>query len=268
MSFNSFLDPMPRVVAHRGDSANFPENTLEAFRSAVEMGIDVVETDVHLTKDGVVVIWHDPTLERNTDGSGTLESHTLEELKQYDAGYTFTKDGGKTFPFRGKGVKLCTLEEALTACPDQRFNIDLKTKDLRIVDEYIKVIRRHHAEKRVCTASFHLSNLKALREKAPEILTSVSTLEVIPLLFRQKLHILPKKFNRTVVFQVPMAQWGIKVITPAFVSEMHKRGAAVMVWTINDEETMRYLFSIGTDAVMTDNPSAVIKVATEMGIRK
>ena len=214
--FKSFLDPMPRVVAHRGDSANYPENTLEAFRSAVEMGIDVVETDVHLSKDGVIVIWHDPTLERNTDGKGTLESHTLAELKQYDAGYTFTKDGGKTFPFRGKGVRLCTLEEALTACPEQRFNIDLKTKDLRIVDEFIRVIRKHKAENRVVGASFHLSNLKALRKKAPEILTSVTTAEVVPLLFRQKLHLLPSHFNRKLIFQVPIKQWGIQVITPSF----------------------------------------------------
>ena len=265
--YKSFLDPMPRVVAHRGDSANYPENTLEAFRSAVEMGIDVVETDVHLSKDGVIVIWHDPTLERNTDGKGTLESHTLAELKQYDAGYTFTKDGGKTFPFRGKGVRLCTLEEALTACPEQRFNIDLKTKDLRIVDEFIRVIRKHKAENRVVGASFHLSNLKALRKKAPEILTSVTTAEVVPLLFRQKLHLLPSHFNRKLIFQVPIKQWGIQVITPRFVSDMHARNAVVMVWTINDEETMRYLFSIGVDSVMTDDPALVISVANDMHLR-
>ena len=110
MEFESFLSPMPRVVAHRGDSAFFPENTAEAFSSAASLGIDVIETDVHLTKDGEIVIWHDPTLERNTDGKGTLESHTLAELKRYDAGYTFTRDGGKTYPFRGKGVKLMQLE--------------------------------------------------------------------------------------------------------------------------------------------------------------
>ncbi len=267
MKYNSFLDPMPRVVAHRGDSANFPENTIEAFKSAVEMGIDVVETDVHLSKDGVIVIWHDPTLERNTDGKGTLESHTLEELKKYDAGYTFTKDGGKTYPFRGKGIKLCTLEEALTTCPEQRFNIDLKTPDVRIVDEFIRVIRKHHAENRVVGASFHLSNLKALRAKAPDILTSITTLEVIPLLLKQKLHILPKNFKRKIIFQVPKAQWGIKVITEKFVKAMHQRDAVVMVWTINDEPTMRWLFGIGVDSVMTDDPALVIKVAEDMKLR-
>ena len=267
MADESFLTPMPRVVAHRGDSKNYPENTLEAFRSAVGMGIDVVETDVHLSKDGVLVIWHDPTLERNTDGRGTVESHTLGELKALDAGYTFTKDGGKTFPFRGHGIRMCTLEEALAECPHQRFNVDLKSTDTAIVDEFIRVVRKHGAQNRVVGASFHFRNLKLLRAKAPEILTSVTTQEVVGLLLRQKLHLLPESFPRKIIFQVPIRQAGINVITPRFVRDMKARGAVVMVWTINDEETMRYLFSIGVDSVMTDDPALVIKVAKDMGIR-
>lgn len=264
---SDFLTPLPRVVAHRGDSINYPENTLDAFISAAKMNIDVIETDVHLTKDKELVIWHDPTLERNTDGKGTLESHTLSELKALDAGYTFTKDGGKTFPFRGKGVKLCTLDEALKACPDSRFNIDLKSQESDIVNIFIKVIRENKAEHRVCGASFHLKNLKKLRRLAPEIQTSVTTLEVLPLLIREKLNILPKSFKRILVFQVPVAQWHIHVITKHFIERMHKRGAVIMVWTINDEDDMRKLFSLGVDTIMTDNPSLVIKVAKEMGIR-
>ena len=268
MSHHSFLEPMPRVIAHRGDSRNYPENTLPAFESAVRMGIDVVETDIHLTKDGVLVIWHDPTLERNTDGSGRIEDHTLEELRRFDAGYTFTQDGGKTFHFRGKGVRICTLAEALEHCPGQRFNIDLKTKCPEIVDEFIKVIREHDAVDRVVGASFHLSNLKRLRRLAPDFLTSVTTAEVVPLLFRQKTHTLPKAFKRKIIFQIPMAAGPVKVVTPAFVKAMHQRGAVVMVWTINDEETMRRLFAMGVDSVMTDDPALVIKVAVEMNIRK
>ena len=264
---SDFLTPLPRVVAHRGDSANYPENTLPAFISAAKMGIDVIETDVHLTKDKELVIWHDPTLERNTDGKGTIESHTLDELKALDAGYTFTKDGGKTFPFRGKGVQLCTLDEALKACPDERFNIDLKSQESDIVDIFIKVIRENKAESRVCGASFHRNNLKKLRRLAPDITTSVTTLEVIPLLLKEKMHILPKEFDRRLIFQVPVSQYGIKVITKHFVDEMHKRGAIIMVWTINNEDEMRRLFRLGVDTIMTDNPRLVIKVAEELKIR-
>lgn len=265
--YSSFLSPMPRVVAHRGDSAFYPENTLEAFKSAAALGIDVIETDVHLTKDGEIVIWHDPTLERNTDGNGTIESHTLKELRKYDAGYNFTKDGGRTFPFRGTGVKLITLSEALEACPDERFNIDLKSQEPEIVDRFISVIREHDAENRICAASFHLENLRKLRQKAPDILTSITTLEVIPLLLKEKLHMLPASFSRKIIFQVPVRQYGITVVNKRFVEEMHKRDAVVMVWTINEESEMRRLFSIGVDTVMTDNPRLLIKVAEDMKIR-
>lgn len=264
-----FLDPMPRVVAHRGDSKHFPENTLEAFTSAVDMGIDVIETDVHLTKDGHIVIWHDPTLERNTDGSGLVEDHTLDQLKRLDAGYTFTTDGGASFPFRGKGVRIATLDEALTACPAQRFNIDLKSKAPAIVDTFERVITAHHAEQRVLCASFHLQHVRSMRRKNPHILTSLTRWEVIPILLRQKLGILPKRWNlgRTPVLQVPIRQWGIQVITPQFIEAFHALGAVIQVWTINDEQQMRQLFGMGVDTIMTDDPATVIKVASGMGLR-
>lgn len=264
-----YLNPIPRVVAHRGDSKHYPENTLPAFLSAVKMNIDIVETDVHLTKDGVVVIWHDNTLERNTDGFGTIEEHTYDELQKYDAGYTFSKDGGKTFPFRGKGIRICKLEDVLIECPVQRFNIDLKTKLSGIVEEFLRIVRKHRAEDRICCASFHLSNLKLIRKIAPDILTSITTIEVLNLLLRQKAHILPKKIGkgRKIIFQVPVAQKGLTVITPSFIRMMHERNAIIMVWTINEEKEMRRLFEMGVDSVMTDDPATVIKVATELNIR-
>lgn len=264
-----FLDPMPRVIAHRGDSHHFPENTLEAFTSAVSMNIDVIETDVHLSKDGSVVIWHDDTLERNTDGVGKVEDHTLTELKQLDAGYTFTSDGGKSFPFRGKQVQIATLDEALEACPDQRFNVDLKSKDPAIVEAFASVVHRHQAENRILCASFHLQNLKLMRTYNPRILTSLTTWEVLPLLLKQKLHILPAILNteRTMVFQVPVKQWGIHVITDAFIQEFHQREAVIQVWTINDEHHMRTLFEMGVDSIMTDDPATVIRVANELSLR-
>ena len=267
MMYESFLSPMPRIVAHRGDSANYPENTLPAFLSGVRMGIDVIETDVHITRDGEIVIWHDPTLERNTDGEGALEIHTLKELKRLDAGYTFTKDGGKTYPFRGKGIQLCTLSEALEACPDERFNIDLKSQEEDIVERYIDVIRKHNAENRVCTASFHLNNLRKLRRLAPDLLTSVSTLEVAPRVLKTKMHMLPAAFDRKIIFQVPVRQYGITIINKRFIDEMHRRDAVVMVWTINEEEEMERLYKLGVDTIMTDDPALLIKTAERLGIR-
>jgi len=266
--FKSFFDPLPRVVAHRGDSAHFPENTLEAFISACRMGVDVIETDVHLSKDGTLVIWHDDTLDRNTNGTGIIEDHTLEELKSYDAGYTFTTDGGKTFPFRGKGVRLCTLDEALKACPAQRFNVDLKTKGEPIVDAFITVVEQNQAKKRVVGASFHFSNLKLLRKKEPRIQTSITGIEVRLYLVLQKARLLPKVLNsmRQIIFQVPPSQGPITVITPSFVKAMHKRNAIIQVWTINDRAEMERLFGMGVDSVMTDKPALAMEVAKELGL--
>lgn len=266
--FKSFFDPIPRIVAHRGDSAHYPENTLEAFLSAYRMGVDVIETDVHLSRDGVLVIWHDDTLERNTNGTGRIEDHSLEELKSYDAGYTFTPDRGKTFPFRGKGVELCTLDEALKACPAQRFNVDLKTKGEPIVDAFIAVLNENQAKKRVLGASFHYMNLKLLRKKEPRIQTSVSKMEVRLFLLLHWIRLLPRTLNkkRQIIFQVPPSQGKTKVVTPSFVKAMHKRNAIIQVWTINDRHEMVRLFKMGVDSIMTDKPALAIEVAKELGI--
>ncbi|MFA6785508.1 MAG: glycerophosphodiester phosphodiesterase family protein, partial [Sphaerochaeta sp.] len=143
------------------------------------------------------------------------------------------------------------------------------TKGEAIVDVFIKVIRDNHATKRVIGASFHLSNLKSLRKKAPEILTSITTEEVRVFLLLQKIGLLPafpfKK--RLIIFQVPVGQGFIKVITPRFVKTMHKRGAIIQVWTINEEKEMRWLFELGVDAVMTDKPALAFQVAQDMGIQ-
>jgi hypothetical protein len=103
----------PELIAHRGDSIAYPENTLEAFMSAFVKGADVIETDVFLTADGIVVCIHDTTVTRTTEATGAVSSYTLAELQQLDAGYRWTRDGGATFPFRGTGVYVPTLREAL-----------------------------------------------------------------------------------------------------------------------------------------------------------
>lgn len=268
MEFNSFFEPVPRVVAHRGDNENYPENTLPSFLSAQKLGIDIIETDVHLSKDNVVVIWHDNKLDRNTNGKGRVEDYNLSELKKLDAGFSFTKDKGKTFPFRGKGITLCTLEEALLACPKERFNVDLKTKAPQMVKEFIKVIEKTNSQDRVVCASFHLSNLKLTRELAPYIATSVTTLEVLPLLFKQKLHLLSKRpFDKLVIFQLPYKIAKLPVVTKNFIKIMHKKGAIVMVWTINDAKSMKKLFSKGIDSIMSDKPSLLVEVAKELKIK-
>ncbi len=110
--------PWPANFAHRGAAARAPENTLEAFRLAVEAGAGGLELDVHLTRDGEVVVIHDATVDRVTDGSGAVAGMTLEEVRRLDAGNSFSPDGGQTFPYRGRGVRISTLAEVYEEFPD------------------------------------------------------------------------------------------------------------------------------------------------------
>ena len=160
------------------------------------------------------------------------------------------------------------FKEALETFPATRFNIDLKSKEPEIVDAFIDLIRKKDAFDRVIGASFHLKNLQALRSKEKRIQTSLTTLEVIPLLAKQKLGLLSsKKQKELTIFQVPPRQWGIEVVTPRFVEIMHKRGAIIQVWTINEKEEMKRLLVMGVDSIMTDHPQLAIEVAKELGLR-
>ena len=247
----SFFNPMPVVLAHRGDSAFYPENTLPAFLSAEELGVDVIETDIHVTSDNKLVIWHDETLERNTNGSGTVESHTFKELRKLDAGYSFTNDNGNTHPFRDKGIQIISLEEALATLPKMKFNIDLKSKNIQITDLFCKEIRKMHAEDRVICASFHNSHIKRVREIAPEILTSLTRKEVTKALLLQKAHLpFSPKSLKEAIFQIPVKSGNIPVVTNGFVSYFHQRNCIIQVWTINDETAMQRLLKMGVDGIV------------------
>ena len=117
-------------MAHRGQSASVPESTMLAFQQAYDLGVDFLETDARLTRDRRVVLFHDSTLTRTTNGHGRLSQYSLAELKAFDLGYRFQKPGQQDFPFRGQGLQILTLAEFLGAFPRVRVNIDLKEKEI------------------------------------------------------------------------------------------------------------------------------------------
>jgi glycerophosphoryl diester phosphodiesterase len=249
------------VFAHRGASKDFPENTMPAFRRAVDLGVDVIETDVHLTKDGRYVIIHDDSIERITDGRGKVCEYTLNELMQFDAGYNFSNDGGNSYPFRGKGIRLVSLEEMLGEFPDQRFNIDLKDKKPEQAEAFIGVLRRYNALDRVIAASWHCANLKALRKTCREIFTSFSSMEVLWVYFLYKSGLLFfKKSLSGCALQIP-EKWGqFNLISRGFLKEVHSKGVDVHVWTINSENDMRRIMESEVDGIMSDDPELLLKI--------
>ncbi|MFW9800454.1 MAG: glycerophosphodiester phosphodiesterase family protein, partial [Candidatus Thorarchaeota archaeon] len=172
-----FGDARPLIMAHRGDPERAPENTLLAMKSALEVGVDTLETDVRTTRDGYLVLFHDDDLRRTTGVDGTVSESTLEELQQLDLGYLFSPDG-TSFPFRGKGLSVVTIQQAFEALPDCKFNIDIKSPDGEAPAVLAEAIRDYGREDSVVVASFLPPQLERFRSLMPSVATAAHLPEV------------------------------------------------------------------------------------------
>lgn len=241
----------PLRFAHRGSRVLWPENTMVAFQGAVDLGYRYIETDVRLSRDGRVVIFHDHTLERLTDGEGKFHERGWDDLRRLDAAYRFDPDGG--FPLRGTGVTMPLLEEVAAAFPDQLFNIDLKQPGTseQIADE----VRRLRIEDRVLIGSFHDRRIRAFRRAGPGVATSAGPAEVARTLVRR-----PHPGTGADAYQVPERGAGLRVVTRRFVDRAHAADKQVHVWTVNDPADMQRLLDLGVDGIVTDRPDLLNEV--------
>lgn len=256
-----FLTPFPVVCAHRGDSAHYPENTLPAFMSSARLGVDCIESDVHLTADEKCVLWHDSTVDRMTDGRGEIADYTLQELQGLDAGYGFTHPSDGSHPFRGQGITIPTLSDTLAALPQMRFNLDLKGTSPLLAERFIDVVNQHHAQERILGASFHYLQLKRLRRLAPSLATSFSSPEVRALIILQRIGLLSLLFPFSgITLQVPETHGKVKIVTNTLIGRLHRKGVPIQVWTINKEADMHRLLDMGVDGIVTDDPRLLMQV--------
>ena len=255
-------------MAHRGESENTPENTMLALESAAAIGVDVLESDVRLTKDDKVVLFHDEDLERTTGKAGTIREFTLDELRQIDFGYNFTSDDGATFPFRGKGHSIVTLQEAFERFPNVIFNLDIKDTFPSAPMELARMISQTDRSNSVLVASFHNSQLERFRVLMPKVPTSAHPGEVKSFVLNTKVDLPRIKFEdiQYRAFQVPMKSGPLKVVTKKFVRKAHEHNLAVHVWTINDQPTMDLLLDLGVDGIFTDNPKLLKQVLEKRGL--
>jgi glycerophosphoryl diester phosphodiesterase len=252
-------------MAHRGGAGLWPENTMYGFERAVDLGVDMLETEIHSTADNILVLMHDSTVDRTTNGSGPISAFTLEELKTLDAGYNWTSDGGRTFPFRGSGITVPTLGELFTALPNVRINIDIKQEKPSLVEPLCKTIRAFDMVDKVMVASFSSKVLKAFRRGCPEVATSAGTGEVA-LFFVMNLVFLGAVYRPACqAFQVPEYSSGLRVLTKRFVKTAHGLNLAVHVWTINETTDMQRLLARGVDGIITDYPDRLISLLRETG---
>ena len=249
----------PFPFAHRGGAKRWPENTLLAFRSAADLGYLHIETDVHQTADGHFVLFHDPTLERTTDGKGNIRDHTLAELKTLDAAHQFESDG--QHPYRGTGVTIPTLEEALELDPNLRYNLEIKPNDVAVAHRLWEFIDHHEIYDRVLVASEHDEMVAAFRDRSRgRVATSPGFRGILGFWMRVlsgTSHLAAFSFD---ALQIPPTYKGLPVVTPKFVDAAHRHGIQVHVWTIDDRDQMRSLLEAGVDAIMTDLPDVLLEV--------
>ena len=224
----------PIALSHRGHKLGHPENTMAAFAQAIELGANYIETDVQVTSDGIVVVFHDSFLDRLTGRTGPVTGIDWPTMRQLKVG------GAEPVP---------RLEEVLREWPEVKFNIDPKCD--AVVRPFLKVIEDCNAWDRVCAGSFSGRRLKFLRDAAgPKLCTSMGPLEV----FRLRLASLGLPVGRFEAncVQVPVAHRGITVVDQAFVKAAHKRDLPVHVWTVNDPAEMDRLLTFGVDGIVSD----------------
>ncbi|MBL8099019.1 MAG: glycerophosphodiester phosphodiesterase [Anaerolineales bacterium] len=248
------------VIAHQGGDGIAPGNTMFAFQNAVDLGVDVLEMDLHITKDNVLVLIHDETIDRTTNGSGEVESMTLDEIKQFDAGYDWSNDNDATFPFRGQGITIPTLEEVFNSFPQMKMTIEIKKSNTSMIEPFCDMIREYDMQEKIVVASFYDDKMKAFREECPEVATSSAKNETTVFVLLSKVFLTGFYSPQFYSLQVPEESSGITVMTESFIRAAHERNLAVEPWTINDEETMRKFIEWGVDGIMTDRPDIMIEI--------
>lgn len=262
--------PVPLVIAHQGGDGVWPGDTMFAFENAVEIGSDVLEMDAHITKDGQIILMHDEEVDRTTNGTGLIEDLTLDEIITLDAAYDWSTDDGVTFPHRGQGIQVPTLDEVFERFPDMRYVIEIKLTRNPIDKPLCDLIRSHGMQDRVLIGSFHDEAMKNFRAICPEVATSAARNEV------RNYVLLGKAFLWGFIapdYQTVQPPWdpeeslGITIVTERFIRESHQKHLRVEPWTVNDPELMRKYIEWGVDGIITDRPDLMIELLKEMGLR-
>jgi glycerophosphoryl diester phosphodiesterase len=267
---SDFFDlPTPRAIAHRGASGDYPENTLPAFRAAAQAGALYFELDVHMTRDGVVVVSHDAELGRTCGRDAAIRDLSLAELKRADAGWGFTTttaaattatsagtdNGG--FPFRGRGIEVPVLAEVFAAFPERRYIIEIKQSAPSLVAPLLEVIERAGMRRRVLVASEEDAPIGEIRALAPHLPTGFPYREIVAFMMALAPGADPYE-PRGDALQIPPEHEGWRLVTPQSVAAAHRAGAEMHVWTVNDAAEMRAMLALGVDGIITDYPARLL----------
>jgi len=255
----------PLLYGHRGAAIERPENTMPSFLRALEIGVGAIETDVHMTVDGHVVLSHDASGARMADVPKEIRHSTLAEVASWDAGRGFVDASGAR-PFAGGACRMPTLAQLLTELPPVPLNIDIKQWDPPMVEPIVALLRRHGAEERVTLASFRGATMREVRGRGYRGPTALAQREVLALLA------LPRLARRWLPVRGDAAQLPVRVSvldlgTRRLIDKCHALGLRVDYWTVNDPAEATRLLDAGADGIMTDDPAALAPVFAQRGAR-
>jgi len=253
----------PLIIAHQGGEHLAPSGTLEAFKNAAQLGVDVIEFDIHMTKDGHLVSIHDPTVDRTTNGSGKINDMTLNEVQSLDAGEYFVDLDGE-YSYRDEGVYIPTVVEAFEAIPDIQWNIEIKdTNDPALYEEIStklwKIIQEYELEEQVLIASFNHDIIEmVLQASEGDALVSGGRGEITKFVILHKLFLNGLYHSDIQAIQIPTFEGKINLKDKKIIKGAKQEAMDVHYWTINDQETMKELLDLGADGIITDRPDLMI----------
>lgn len=264
------LDERPLVVAHQGTGTLLPENTLAAFRFADEAGADVLDTDLHRTADGALVLIHDDTVERVSDGTGAVADMTLAQLEELDFGFWFTDstggDPGRAggdpvdYPQRGRGHRIITVEEFFRTFADgRRFGIEIKDTAPEAATELCELIRSFDYEERVLVSSFGQGAMDRFRSACPLVATSATESEVRVFYYLHRVGLNGLVEPDYEVLQVPELSGDRLVVSQEFVDDAAEWGLPVIPWTIDDPVAMDRLIDLGVAGINTNRTDLLVE---------
>lgn len=258
----------PLHICHQGGEDLYPSNTLHAFARCIEdWDTDVLELDVHRTKDGHLVVLHDETVDRTTDGTGLVKEKTLGELQELDAAYRFTPEDGEGTPLRGRGLTIPTLDEVFDAFPAMLTNVEIKQVDPPIEQDLVDLVREKDMVEKVCLGSFDDGVAAKLRELLPEACHYAPQDMARDYFVGTRLRITGIFPPPVDAFALPPFSGTTEVIDARLVEAIHLEGDHLWAWTIDDAREMRRLLDLGVDGIMTNRPDRLDAVMRERGLR-
>lgn len=245
----------PIVLGHRGSAGTHPENTLESFAAALEQGAQILESDVHVTRDGIPILLHDPSVERVTQGGGEAAQLRFEDLQSLDAGYRFL-DAQGAHSARGRGHRIPSLEETFARFPEARFNLEIKCRDAAAIEVTLDLIERFDRSDRTLLAAGEDDIMRDLRlavaRHAAEPAMGASLGEIVAAV-ASALGRGPMP-EGVMALQIPADFADRPLATRELIEHAHAHGVDVHVWTINDLNEVETLLARGVDGIVTDLP--------------